>query len=463
MKKEEPAKQGVMDTPQIGVENIHDMQSIQNNSSLLTPDSSLKSTAFHVMQYLALHIQRSRIKSLLSFGLALLLVGTVGQLTMIRGIYSELYSNMEVKVYIYDSLSIRNAIRLDETEYIRRAAEEPGKYDYLSPPYYESHYGASFECKRWHVFVAMTNDIERYSGGKAEVEFLEGYDLAAMSLVGGDTNNICLMDSQFMEKHGIELGETVSLNRLGLLKNSEEYIEQAENERVRQQRIRDYAEIIESTTANVLVVGRIISGVSDATVIVPVGDSLDALGNHLAYRERWASEQIFEYVEYTLASPDYAEAFYDLAKRAASSSVGVGIMDSPIVMDTSEAENMLRTLVLLDGLYPIAVAAAAIMGGLFPGLIVMQSDREAAIMRALGTTKKRTRTMLVLEQVALCVLGILCAALLLLAINGIIIPVYSKTLSAYSALHITTCTAGALTCAIIITRRRILELLQVKE
>ena len=116
-----------------------------------------------------------------------------------------------------------------------------------------------------------------------------------------------------------------------------------------------------------------------------------------------------------------------------------------------------------DGFCPIAVVAAAIMGGLFPGLIVMQLDREASIMRVLGTTKKRTRAMLVLEQILLCIAGVFCAVALLLVINGIVMALYTRTLTAYSALHITACAAGALTCAVIITKRRVLELLQVKE
>ena len=135
----------------------------------------------------------------------------------------------------------------------------------------------------------------------------------------------------------------------------------------------------------------------------------------------------------------------------------------PFVMDTSEADNTLRTINMLSAIYPIAVAAAAILSGLFPGLIVMQSDREASIMRVLGTTKKRTRAILLTEQALLCAFGLLCAAGLLLIINRKLPGDSAAPLIAYGALQLAACAAGATLCAVTVTRRRPLELLQVKE
>jgi len=96
-------------------------------------------------------------------------------------------------------------------------------------------------------------------------------------------------------------------------------------------------------------------------------------------------------------------------------------------------------------------------------LIVHMAAREVSIMRALGTTKKRTRVILALEQVFLCLLGLLCAAALLLIINGESLITYAAPLGLYAAVHFAASAACALTCAVIITHRRILELLQVKE
>ena len=85
-------------------------------------------------------------------------------------------------------------------------------------------------------------------------------------------------------------------------------------------------------------------------------------------------------------------------------------------------------------------------------------------MRALGTTKRRVRAMLASEQAVLCVVGLLLAAVLLNAVNGFALMESSaRPLIAYAGLQLAMCVAGALTCAIVITRRRILEMLQVKE
>ena len=96
-------------------------------------------------------------------------------------------------------------------------------------------------------------------------------------------------------------------------------------------------------------------------------------------------------------------------------------------------------------------------------LFIMRKRKEYAIMRVLGTTKKRARAMLVSEQAALFACGLLCAAAALLVIHGLVLAAYKSQLLSYTALHLAACSTGALICAVIITRRRPLELLQVKE
>jgi hypothetical protein len=48
-------------------------------------------------------------------------------------------------------------------------------------------------------------------------------------------------------------------------------------------------------------------------------------------------------------------------------------------------------------------------------------------------------------------------------INGVLPAPVTRPLGLYAALHLAMCVAGAVICAVIVTRRRILELLQVKE
>ena len=113
-------------------------------------------------------------------------------------------------------------------------------------------------------------------------------------------------------------------------------------------------------------------------------------------------------------------------------------------VNSGKLEDMERLCNLLESLFPIAVAAAAIMGLLGSGLVILQSAKEAAFLRVLGVTKRRTRCMLVFEQIILCFAGIMLVAVC-------------------CALYFLGCVCGACAAAVQVTRHRILELLQIKE
>ena len=391
-------------------------------------------SAKHVIPYVIKHIRRSTAKSLLSAGLALLLMGTIGQVTVIRGIYRDIYEDIGVRVYFLDRLQFTSAVRLSNSDYVRAS-------------YLESVISGSLECDHAPVTVVMTNDIGRFNEGATEIEFLESYDDTSIGEISAGENNICVLSAGFMDAFGIGLGDTVRFNSTGLkqrLENENLTDTNSIDERAAQDK--KVLAMLDEQSAFYTVVGRIVHGGDANTAFVQVGSGLNvALGRRPS----------FDYVEYTLASPRYVDQFRSLAT---SNSFGASFL-----IDTSEADSMYRTVALLNSLYPIAVSIALLMGGLFAGLIVMQSDREAAIMRSLGTTKRRTCVIHVLEQAMLCVAGLLCAIAMLFAINGASLAAYAAALSLYAAGLMIACIAGAVICAIIVTRRRILELLQVKE
>ena len=407
--------------------------------------------ALHTARYTARHIVRSPVKSLLSAGLALLLACAIGQLTAVRGAYRGIYEGIDQKAYIIGGISLRDAI-------------DSAAFGQLSAAYFEDTTPVIMCYHRDPTFV-ITNDIARFSGGAADIEFLDGYGYESQSTVDepmyGPANRTCVMDGGLMRELGLELGDTArftnaydyaALYRVnfglppldmdsGELRSNYESLDPL------------YDEISVFFT----VVGREVSGSAPDTVYVPVTRGIEpVLG---AGR---SNDQIMDYAEYTLASPEHAGEFRSFVEPKIEGPA-VGDVGSPFVMDTSEADNILRRVRLLDALYPIAVAAAVAMSGLFPGLSVIQSDREAAIMRALGATKKRTRAALALEQAALCAAGLLFAAALLPAVNGAAIVGYAGDIGICAAAQLAACIAGALVCAAVATRRRVLELLQVKE
>lgn len=120
---------------------------------------------------------------------------------------------------------------------------------------------------------------------------------------------------------------------------------------------------------------------------------------------------------------------------------------------------------LMEVLYPVALALSLLAAAGVSALLILTEAREAAIMRVLGTTKLRSRIMLVLQIVFMVLAGVLVgltAALAWSSSAGLALAIFDMSAlraAAYLICAITGSTAGAVT----VTNRPPLELLQVKE
>ena len=132
-------------------------------------------------------------------------------------------------------------------------------------------------------------------------------------------------------------------------------------------------------------------------------------------------------------------------------------------MDTSDADRVYNTYRLIETLYPIAFAAAVLTAAILMGLLILLRAREAALLRVLGTTKGRTRTLLTLEQILLCVVGVVLALCVLFAMNGAGLAAPAAAIGVYLAFHLVACAVGSTVAAVSVTKSKVLELLQVKE
>ena len=162
--------------------------------------------------------------------------------------------------------------------------------------------------------------------------------------------------------------------------------------------------------------------------------------------------------EFTLADNFRSEEFRTYADRLVMID---GAME--FVMDTSKLENPRNTLRLLESLYPGAFAAALLIGGFLCCLIIVQSSKEAAIMRIQGTTKGRTRALLSIEQISLSVAGLVVGWLALLIYRGRELGEISGEMALFAALYFGVILASAVVCSVLATRRSALGLLQTKE
>lgn len=118
---------------------------------------------------------------------------------------------------------------------------------------------------------------------------------------------------------------------------------------------------------------------------------------------------------------------------------------------------------MLDAIFPIATAALILIGLIAPVLIIMQSSKEAAILRILGITKRRSRCILAIEQTGLCMIGLILAAIGLVIYDAGLFIRCAGTLALCDGLYLLGCALAAFITAVLATRRKVPELLQVKE
>jgi len=122
-----------------------------------------------------------------------------------------------------------------------------------------------------------------------------------------------------------------------------------------------------------------------------------------------------------------------------------------------------ENLSILKVLYPVVMVVSALIAAGLCFLLLLQKSREAAILRVLGTTRTAVRLVLIAEPFCLSILGVIVGLGLsvLLWISSGLVPVGSLLTSA--GLYLAGALVGLVGGAIVITQKKPLELLQVKE
>jgi len=134
-----------------------------------------------------------------------------------------------------------------------------------------------------------------------------------------------------------------------------------------------------------------------------------------------------------------------------------------LVLDDSVIHNVIipmeRNLSLLRVLYPIAIGAAFVLSLGLSLLTMLQSAKNAAIMRVLGKTKGNAQFALIAEQLIVCVVGA--------GVGLLIMPLLSVALGlvalSFAGLYLAGALVGSFIGAVVISAKTPLELLQVRE
>ena len=374
----------------------------------------------HTLRYIGKHLRRTPTKALLSLLLSLVLCFSIGFFTLLRSTYWDLYQNIEVHPRFLNGFSDNRAYEVAKSGYVRE-------------PYYE--YKRS-DCESNFVedTLILTSDISRVT--TAEVHWQEdtGPELFAQDRA------FCVVSRELADELGYELGSRAEICSGGYIN----ILWQSHPELSDEELIAYYHEYTHHFT---------VAGIAEEEgkrFYAPV-----AARRH--FGSMFSDYIPLDLAEFTLEDYHKATEFRSWVFRLLLGRPG------SFSMETGEADRIYQTYRLLELLYPIAFALALALGGILPAGVILQSAKEASLLRVLGTTKRRTRAMLSLEQVILCLLGLVCAAIGLIGLKGNALLPVSGLLGLYTGTHLFFCILGTVLAAVSVTRRNILELLQVKE
>lgn len=385
----------------------------------------------HVSRYISHHISRTKWKSILSLFLTVLLPTAMGLFAITVISYEELSKSIEVKCLMTD-ISSDLAVEISSSQLVRN-------------PYYRQEIDVYINKQIFSPnIMVLTNDIDRTlrSDGVKEysVEYADGYTWSGES----EDEAWCLIGERIAAIYGVIPGDKLTLLGGELL------------QRMFMMYTPQEVEVLLDKKSVTYRVGGIISADSLKTA-----DSIFALsGIHAkdVYGDTFAVEQ----VELILDDNNRAEELRSYAESIKRKSLRYSQFAS-YIMDTSKLENVIQMRNLLNLLFPLVVVAVTLIGSVVPFIIIIQSSKEAALFRILGTTKLRTRCILTLEQLFLCIVGLILATACLVAYNLKLMVKSSGVLIFCSGMYLLCYILSVIVASILVTRRRALELLQTKE
>ncbi len=378
----------------------------------------------HVAVYIWRHLRRGIGKTAVSLILAFVLTAGIGTFVLAKITYQNAFYDLGVKGTAVD-FTFTTTADLSNSPLIK---------DF----YCQDSFSVWIEDTGIDIPVTMTiaSDLERNLGTGCTVKYDEGYDFSSFE----GTAQICLLGKNLAEKFDISLGDEIGLMSdilYSILEIGEEG-KDAESSGYKKYKV---IGIAQSDSADVR--DGIFTGIrNDLTRLFSMDFAID-------------------HCEFKLTDNEKIDELDDLLKKKMDESFIYGYPSYHL--DTGGLTNIERIRDLLEALFPIAVAAAVLIGLIGPLLVILQSAQEAAFLRILGVTKKRARCMLVFEQVILSLAGILLVAGGLVLLSPGLFQENVRTLAFCFGMYFLACVCGASAAAVQVTRHKVLELLQVKE
>ena len=197
----------------------------------------------------------------------------------------------------------------------------------------------------------------------------------------------------------------------------------------------------------------------------PVLLGLSAL---LAAEERLALEPAYSVAEFVLdpvKNRELSARREELKELVAQPNAGA--LDLTLVLWDEELTQVVGPLEqnvrLMSVLYPVTAALSVLIAIGVSVLLLFQSAREMAALRAMGCTRRRVTGMFSCQQGLLCLLGILLGLVALGALRGGMEGVWKGKTLRCAGLYFLGATIGAMVTSTGLGRRKPMELLQIKE
>lgn len=299
----------------------------------------------------------------------------------------------------------------------------------------------------------ITSNIERVLEENVEITYLDGYDESAMQSL----QPVMIMGQELMKERGYELGDTVEVTQRGyyafcntcipaLIEAQYFYVDELE----------DIAEKVDEMYREEMMEFTIVGAVTSKTkqadhyVFLP-GTTEDSFS--------FGKYVILQFIEATLVNNDIAAEYHEFGTSLADF-VATGEV-SFLMDETAKAKHLKNNIELIDSLLPVVSGAVMVIGAFISGLLTLQMSKDIAIMRMLGTTKRKTRVILVLEQMILCLAGVLTAVVAIAVQNAD--WVVWQQMAIVMSLYMIIVLAASIIASVLASRKNVLELLQTKE
>ncbi len=377
----------------------------------------------HVTAYIWNHMRRGIGKTAVLLILAIVLAAGIGSFVLAKITYQDAFYGLGVKGEASD-FTFTSVTDLSSSPLVK---------DF----YCHSSFCARVEGTERDITMTITNDLVRNMGNDCTVKYAKGYGITTFE----GTGQVCLVGKELADTLGISLGDDISVisDVMHFILRSGEGEDDATAGGYKAYKVIGIAEADDVNISN-----GIFAGIgSDLTKLFSMDFSVD-------------------HCEFTLADNERLDELDEILEKKRSRSE----MYSPnpsYDLDAGGLADIARIRGLLDALFPIAVAAAVLIGLFGPFLVILQSAQEAAFLRVLGVTKKRARCMLAMVQVVLNIAGIALVLIGLFLYDTDRFARGAWMFAACFALYLLGGVCGAALAAVQVTRHKVLELLQVKE